>query len=229
MKGNRKVKHSMTKKFNLFFCTLVKKYSLKEDDKRLGKQKSCVPKKELTCRFWIQIVGDQLLSCLTLQPYELQHTRLPCPSPSPWVFSSSCPLSQCCHLTSHPLSLSSLVLSFPRIKVSFNESVLTSGGQSIGPSASTSVLPMNIQDWPPLGWTGWISLLVKGLKRILQHHSLKASIFWCSAFFMVQLSRLYMTTGKALTIQIFVGNVMSLLFKTLSRFVIAFLPRSKCF
>ena len=70
-------------------------------------------------------------------------------------------------------------------------------GQSIGASASASVLPMNIQDWFPLGLTGLISLLYKGLfKSLLQHHSLKASILWCSAFLMVPLSRLYMTAGK---------------------------------
>ena len=106
----------------------------------------------------------------------------------------------------------------------------TSGGQSIGVSASTSVLPMNTQDWSPLGWTGWISLQCKGLSSLLQHHSSKASILRCSAFFMVQLSHLYMTTGKtiALTRQTFVGKVMSLLFNMLSRLVITFLPRSKC-
>ena len=104
------------------------------------------------------------------------------------------------------------------------------GGQSIGVSASATVLPMNIQDWSPLGWTGWISLQSKGLKSLLQHHSSKASVLWCSAFFTVQLSHPYMTTGKtiALTRWTFVGKVMSLLFNMLSRLVITFLPRSKC-
>ena len=85
-----------------------------------------------------------------------------------------------------------------------------SGGQSIGVSASASVLPMNIQDQFPLGWTGWISLLSK--KSLLQCHSSKASILWCSAFFIVQLSHPYMTTGKAiaLTRQTFVSKVMSI-------------------
>ena len=104
-----------------------------------------------------------------------------------------------------------------------------SGGQSIGASASASVPPMNIQDWFPLGWTGWISLQSKGLSRVFQHHSSNASILRCSAFFIVQLSHPYMTTGKtmALTRWTFVGKVMSLLFNMLSRLVIAFLPRSK--
>ena len=103
---------------------------------------------------------------------------------------------------------------------------------SIGVSVSTSVLPMNIQDWFPLGLTGLISLQSKGLSRVLSNttHSSKASILLCSAFFIVQLSHPYMTTGKtkALTRWTFVGKVMSLLFNMLSRFVIAFLPRSKC-
>ena len=86
---------------------------------------------------------------------------------------------------------------------------------------------MNIQDWFPLGWTGWISLQSKGL---LQHHSSKASILRCSAFFIVKLSHPYMTTGKtiALTRWSFASNVKSLLFNMLSGFVIAFLPRSTC-
>ena len=106
--------------------------------------------------------------------------------------------------------------------------VFTSGGQSIGASASPSVLPMNIQDWFPLGWTGWISLQSKGLSRVLQHHSSKASILRRSAFLMVQLSYPYMTTGKsiALTRRTFVGKAMSLLFSMLSRLVITFFPRS---
>ena len=104
------------------------------------------------------------------------------------------------------------------------------GGQSIGVSALASVLPMNTQDWSPLGWTGWISLQSKGLfKSLLQHHSSKASILWCSAFFTVQLSHPYMTTDKtiALTRWTFVGKVISLLFNMLSRLAITFLPRNK--
>ena len=88
---------------------------------------------------------------------------------------------------------------------------------------------MNIRDWFPLEWTGWLSLQSKGLSSLLQHHRSKASILQCSAFFMVPLLYLYMTIGKtiALTRWILVGKVMSLLFNMLSRFVIAFLPRSK--
>ena len=102
---------------------------------------------------------------------------------------------------------------------------IASGGQSIRVSVSASVLLMNIQDWFPSGLTGWISLQSKGF---LQHHSSKASILPRSAFFIVQLSHPYMTTGKtiALTRRNFVGKVMCLLFNMLSRFITAFLPRS---
>ena len=90
-----------------------------------------------------------------------------------------------------------------------------SGGQSIGVSALASVLPMNFQDWLPLGWTAWISLQ-RSLKSLLQHHSSKPSILWYSDFFIVQLSHPYMTTEKimALTVWAFVSKAMSLLFNT---------------
>ena len=107
-----------------------------------------------------------------------------------------------------------------------------SGGQSIGVPASASVLPMTIQDWFPLGWTGWIFVAVQEtLKSLLQNHGSKASILWCSAFFIVQLSHPYMTTGKtiALTRRTLVSKVMSLLFDMLSKLVIAFLSRTSIF
>ena len=105
-----------------------------------------------------------------------------------------------------------------------------SGGQSIGVSASTSVLPMNIQNWFPLGFTPWLLAVQGTLKSLLQHHSSKASVLQHPAFFIVQLSHPYMTTGETivLTRWTFVGKVMSLLFNMLSRLVIVFLPRSKC-
>ena len=105
----------------------------------------------------------------------------------------------------------------------------TSGGQSIGVSALASVLPMNILDWFPLGWTGWISLLSKGLASLLQHHNPKASILRRPAFFIVQLLHSYMTTGKAIALTRCpcVGKVISLLFNMLSRLVITFLPGNK--
>ena len=109
----------------------------------------------------------------------------------------------------------------PSIRVFSDESTLPMSGQSIGVSASASVLPMNTQDWSPLQWTGWISLQSKGLSRIFSNHSSKASILQHSAFFTVQLLHPYMTTGKtiALTRWTFVGKVISLLFNMLSRCV----------
>ena len=105
-----------------------------------------------------------------------------------------------------------------------------SDGQRIGASALASVLPVNIQGWFSLGWTGLTFLQSKGFsKSLLQHHSLKTPILWHSDFFMVQLSYPYMTTGKTIawTIRSFVSKVISLLFNMLFKFVILFLPRSK--
>ena len=114
---------------------------------------------------------------------------------------------------SHPLSSPSPPAPNPSQHQSLFQRVNSSheGGQSIGVSASASVLPKNTQDWSPLGWTGWISLKCKGLSSLLQHHTSKASILQCLAFFTVQLSHPYMTTGKtiALTRRTFVGKVMS--------------------
>ena len=167
----------------------------------------------------------------SLRPHCLQHARPPCPSPTPGVYSNSCPLSRWCHptISSSVIPFSSRRQSFPASGSFPTSQFFASGGQSIGGSASTSVLPMNIQDWFPLGWTGWMSLQSKRLSRIFSSNSSKASIFRRSAFFIVQLAHPYMTTGKtiALTRQTFVGKVMSLLFYMLSRLVITFLPRSK--
>ena len=117
----------------------------------------------------------------SLWPHELQHARPPCPSPTLRVHPNPCSLSQWCHptISSSVVPFSSCPQSFPA-PVSFQMSQLfASGGQNVGASASASVLPMNIQDWFPLGWTGWISLHSKGLfKSLLQYHSSKASILW---------------------------------------------------
>ena len=162
----------------------------------------------------------------------MQHTRPPCPSPTPGVYSNSCPLSWWCHptISSSVVPFSSCLQSFPSSGYFQISQFFASGGQSIEVSASASVLPRNIQDWFPFR-RDWLDLLaVQGtLKSLLQHHSSKASILQCSAFFIVQLSHPYMTTGKtiALTRWNFVGKVMSLLFNMLSRLVITFLPRSK--
>ena len=166
----------------------------------------------------------------SLRLHGLQHTRPPCPLPTLGVYSDSYPLSRWCHPTISVVSFSSHLQSFPASGSFQMSQFFISGGQSIGVSASASVLPMNIHDWSPLGWTGWISFQSKGLfKSLLQHHSSKALILQHSAFFIVQLSHPYMTTGKtiALTRWTFVGKVMSLLFNMLPRLVITFLPGSK--
>ena len=136
----------------------------------------------------------------SLWPHGLQHARLPCPSPTPGAYSNSCPSSQWCHptISSSVISFSSCLQSFPASGSFPMNQFFASGSQRIGVSASASVLPMNIQDWFPLGWTSLDLLAVQGtLKSLLQHHSSKASILHCSAFFIVQLSHLYMTTGKS--------------------------------
>ena len=131
--------------------------------------------------------------------------------------------------SSSVVPFSSCLQSFPASGSFQMSQLFVSDGQSIGVSASTSVLPMNTQNWST--WVYWLGLLAvqRTLKSLLQHHSSKASILRCSAFFVVQLSHPYMTTGKtvALTRRTFVGKVMSLLFNMLSRLVITFLPRSK--
>ena len=126
----------------------------------------------------------------SLWPHGLQHARPPPSSPPPGVYPISCQ-------PSHSLIIFSFCLqSFPASGSFQMSQFFPSGGQIIGVSASTSVLPVNTQDWSPLGWTGWIFLQSKGLKSLLQHHSSKASILWHSAFVTVQLSQPYMTTGK---------------------------------
>ena len=165
-------------------------------------------------------------------PRGLQHARLPCPTASPGACSNSCPFSWWFHptISSSVVLFSSCLQSFPASGSFQMSQFFAWGSQSTGVSASVSVLPMNIQNWSPIRLTGLISLQPKGtLKSLHDHHSSKASILWCSAFFIVQLSHPCMSTRKtiALTTWIFVGKVMSLLFNMLSRFVIAFLPRSK--
>ena len=166
----------------------------------------------------------------SLWPHGLQHTRPPCPSPTPWVYSNSCSLSQWCHLTisSSAFPFSSCLQS--SIRVFSNESALRFRWPKYW-SFSFNISPSN--EYPGLisFRMDWLDLFaVQGtLKSLLQHHSSKASIFQRSAFFIVQLSHPYMTTGKiiALTKWTFVGKVMSLLFNTPSRLVITFLSRSK--
>ena len=116
----------------------------------------------------------------SLRPHESQHARSPCPSQTPGVYSNSCPPSRWCHptISSSVIPLSSQLLTFPASESFPMSHFLASSGQSIGVSASTSVLPMNIQDWFPLGWTGWISLQSKGLSRVLSNTTVQKHQFF---------------------------------------------------
>ena len=169
----------------------------------------------------------------SLWPHELQHARFSCLSLSPRVCSNSCPLSWWCHptISSSVTPFSSCPQSFP-VSGSFPVSQLfTSGGQSIGASASAPVLPMTIQGWFPWGLTGWISLQSKGLSRVFSSTTIRKHQFSSTQSSLWSSSHIHMECGKtiALTIWTFVSNVMSPLFNTLSRFVIAFLPRRTVF
>ena len=187
-------------------------------------------------------LGDQLWSIIpklphcsvvsdSLQPHGLQHTKPPCPSPIPGVYSNSRPLSQWCHPT-----ISSSVVPFSSHFRSFPAQGLFQWVSSSHQVAK--ILEFQLQH-QSLQWIfrtdffrmDWLDLLaVQGtLVSLLQHHSSEASILRCLAFFIVQLSHPYMTTGKtiALTRWTFVGEVMSLLFNMLSKLVITFLPRSR--
>ena len=113
-------------------------------------------------------------------PHGLQHIRPPCPSPTPRAYSNSCPLSRWCHpaISSSVVPFSSRLQSFPASGSFPMNKLFTSDGQSIGVSASASVLPMNIQDRSPLGWTGWISLQSKGLSRVFSNTTVEKHQFF---------------------------------------------------
>ena len=151
----------------------------------------------------------------SLWPHESQHARPPCPSPTPGVYSNSCPSSWWCDpaISSHVVPFSSCPQSLPA-SGSFPMSQLFAwGGQSIGVSASASVHPMNTQDWSSLGWTCWISLQSKGLSRVFSNTTVQKHQFFGAQLY----SNLSMTTGKtiALTIWTFVSKRMFLLFNML--------------
>ena len=144
------------------------------------KRSTSVP---ITVVTWPHTIVDQFSHSAvsdSLWPHGLQHARLPCPSSIPRVYSNSCPLSQWCHPTipSSVIPFSSCLQSFPASGSFPMSQFFTSGGQSIGVSASTSVLPMNIQDWSPLGWTSWISLQSKGLSRVFSNTTVQKHQFF---------------------------------------------------
>ena len=147
-----------------------------------GKQRGRKRKRHLLSDFLCQ--GCEFSSvtqlCLTLQPHRLQHTRCPCPSPTPRVYLNSCPLSRWCHptISSSVIPFFSHLQSFPASGSFQMSHLVASGGQSIGVSASTSVLPMNIQDWFPLEWIGWIPMQSKGLSRVFSNTTVQKHQFF---------------------------------------------------
>ena len=124
-------------------------------------------------QFSCSVVSD------SLWPHEPQHTRPPCPSPTPGVHTNPCPLSRWCHptISSSVVPFFSCPQFFPASGSFPMSQLFASGGQSIGVSASTSVLPMNAQDWSPLEWTGWISLQSKGLSRVFSNTTVQKHQF----------------------------------------------------
>ena len=168
----------------------------------------------------------------SLRTHGLQYTKLPCPSPIPGACSNSCPSSRWCHptISSSVAPYSSCLQFFPASGSFPMSQFFASGGQSIGASASVSVIPMNIQDWFPLGLSGLISLQSKGLSRIFPNTTVQKH-----QFFSTQLSLWPNSLTSihdywktiALSRWTFVGKVMSLLFNMLSRIVISFLPRNR--
>ena len=132
-------------------------------------------------------------SCQTLRPNRLQYTRLPCPSPTPRACSDSCPLSPWClpTMSSSVVPFSSCPQSFPASRSFPMSRFSSSGGQSIGASASASVLPMNIQDWFPSGLTGWIPLQSKGLSRVFSNTTVQRHQFFNTQLFLWSNSHIY--------------------------------------
>ena len=126
----------------------------------------------------VQFGCSVMSSCLW--PHGLQHTRPPCPSPTPRVHPNPRPVSRWCHptISSSVIPFSSCLQSFPASGSFQMSQFFTSGGQSIGVSALSSVLPMNTQDWSPLGWTGWISLQSKGLSRVFSNNTVQKHPFF---------------------------------------------------
>ena len=136
---------------------------------------------KLISQFSCSVMSD------SLRPHESQYARPPCPSPTPGVYSNPCPLSRWCHptISFSVIPFSSCPQSFPASGSFQMSQLFASGGQSIGVSASIAVLPMNTQDWSPLGWTGWISLQSEGLSRVFSNTTVQKH-----QFFGVQLSSL---------------------------------------
>ena len=132
------------------------------------------------CCYFTSVQFSRSVMSDSLRPHEPQHTRPPCPSPTPWVYPSPCPLSRWCHptISSSVIPFFSCPQSFPASGSFQMSQLFASGGQSIGVSASAAVLPKKSQDWSPLGWTGWISLQSKGLWRVFSNTTVQKHQFF---------------------------------------------------
>ena len=174
---------------------------------------------------YIQFSSVQFSHSVVSCSLRLQHARPPCPSPTPGVHSDSCPSSQQCHpaISSSVVPFSPCPQSFPASEYFPMSELFTWGGQSIGFSASASVLPKNTQHWSPLGWTGWTSLQAKQLSRVFSNTTLQKHQFFSTQLSSQSNSHIHtwlLEKTIALTRRTFVGKVISLPF-------ITFLPRGK--
>ena len=136
--------------------------------------------KKANSKWVISVQFSRSVVSNSLRPHEPQHARPPCPSPTPGVYPNPCPLSRWCHptISSSVVPFSSCPQSFPALGSFPISQIFASGGQSIGVSTSTSVLPMSTQDWSPLAWTGWVSLQSRGLSRSFSN-TIQRHQFFC--------------------------------------------------
>ena len=160
------IKHFLCKSFSISLKHSRGNYTLRQFRQKKNLRHSV--------QFSCSVVSD------SLRPHELQHTRPPCPSPTPGVHPNPCRLISWCHPTilSSVVPISYCPQSFPPSGSFQMSQLFASGGQSIGVSASTLVFPMNTQDWSPLGWTGWISLQSKGLSRVFSNTTVQKHQFF---------------------------------------------------
>ena len=166
----------------------------------------------------------------SLRAHGLQLAKPPCLSPTPRVYSNSCPLSRWCHptISSSVVPFSSCLQSFPASGSFQMSQFFTSGGQSVGVSASVSVLAMNIQDWSPLGWTGWISLQSKGLSRVFSNTTVQKHQFFGTQLSLWSNSHIHIWLLEKQWLWLYgLLSATRCLFNILSRFIIAFPPREK--
>ena len=176
--------------FNYFNASLSKKglriytYLSPSYKKKGGYSRKSVL--QVTYQYSVQFSSVAQL-CLTFcDPHGLQHSRPPCPTTTPGVYPNSCPLSQWCHLTisTSAVPFSSYAQSFPESGSFHMSQFFVSGDQNTGVSASTSVLPMNTQNWPSLGWTGWISLQAKELSSVFSKITVQKQKFFLAQLYL---------------------------------------------